>query len=498
MQPHDLGRVLTGLSLRAEGLNSFFQARGWETEQDLADGIEADLSKLAKRVQRRVEKVGPEDPEYARWHPSRRGDFVGVHSGVRFWPLDPHPDEVLVIDIAWPLAGRPRWNGHGNRWYSIAEHIIRVANVVRFFAESEGWAPEMIELAYAYGRLHDAAEAYLPDLPSPIKRLIPEWPDLENKIQETIHAAFGLGAMPPEIEHLVERADRFIRWCEARELFTVAQMHDWGIELPPGLVVSPELEGAARGDDPDPNEEDEGRRRLASALTNSLTELKREAEEKRPKVPCCNCGKIPAGPTLFPNGNLLTFIKVRLPVPCGREPKCEGWNHELCGTCYRGSLGKFEAEAQVPTAPTPKPRARASWANEQATASTAMPERASRMLAESADGPAIDLEEHARKLGLQAKPQRPGIEREVLSNELDARECVNDPTHATHPCNKGCPRYACLECDSGGLCKACATLEAEKKKAEETCEHGRPMSYGCCCPHGRADKESCPRCRSST
>lgn len=87
----------------------------------------------------------------------RIGDWIQVYTGGQMYPLDPHPAEIDIQDIAHSLAMQCRFNGHTKRFYSVAEHSCHVHDIL----------PADLKLA---GLLHDASEAYLCDVPRPIKR----------------------------------------------------------------------------------------------------------------------------------------------------------------------------------------------------------------------------------------------------------------------------------------------------------------------------------------
>ena len=84
------------------------------------------------------------------------GRWIETFSGDRFFPLSPGPAEIHIKDIAHGLAGRFRFSGQSRDWYTVAQHSVEVSR--RVPAEDVLW-----------GLLHDAAEAYLPDIPRPIK-----------------------------------------------------------------------------------------------------------------------------------------------------------------------------------------------------------------------------------------------------------------------------------------------------------------------------------------
>jgi len=136
---------------------------------------------------------------------SRIGDWIQTFSGVEFYPLDPRPDEIRIEDIAHALSMQCRYSGHVRRFYSVAEHSIRVADMCH---------PDHA----LWGLLHDASEAYLVDLPGPLKhhsdigRLYRE---AEEKLMKAVCERFGLAWPVPEP---VARVDKAMLWFEARDL----------------------------------------------------------------------------------------------------------------------------------------------------------------------------------------------------------------------------------------------------------------------------------------
>jgi uncharacterized protein len=105
--------------------------------------------------------------------------YVSTFSGNRFYPLEPRIDVVAIEDIAHGLAYQCRFNGQTREFYSVAQHSLIVASLVP------------IELRLA-ALLHDAAEAYLGDMVKPLKVLMPEFADLEDKVTAIIAGAFAI------------------------------------------------------------------------------------------------------------------------------------------------------------------------------------------------------------------------------------------------------------------------------------------------------------------
>jgi len=135
-----------------------------------------------------------------------KDDWVSTYSGQQFWLMNPDPALVNIRDIAHALSQICRFNGHTKRFLSVAQHCINVVG----YMEQKGCSSE----ACLYGLLHDAAEAYICDLPRPIKRLMPEYNIAEKKILNTIFTALGLKYPNKTIEGEVAEADNAMLYFE--------------------------------------------------------------------------------------------------------------------------------------------------------------------------------------------------------------------------------------------------------------------------------------------
>ena len=83
------------------------------------------------------------------------------------------PETICIKDIAHALSNTARFGGHLKQLYSVAQHSVYVATLV----------PEELRLA---ALLHDASEAYLGDMPSPFKSMLPDFQYLENTLMSVI------------------------------------------------------------------------------------------------------------------------------------------------------------------------------------------------------------------------------------------------------------------------------------------------------------------------
>lgn len=129
--------------------------------------------------------------------PTRNGDFMQTATGRKFWPMDPRADEVFIEDIAHSLSLQCRYAGHCLRFYSVAEHSVLIA---RHLAAKH--APEVA----LWGLLHDGSEAYLVDVPRPVKPYLKGYKMAEARVMAAVTLRFELRLdMPPEVHEADER-----------------------------------------------------------------------------------------------------------------------------------------------------------------------------------------------------------------------------------------------------------------------------------------------------
>jgi hypothetical protein len=115
-------------------------------------------------------------------------------------PFDPDPEQIELGDIARALANLCRFGGHCRPFYSVAQHCVIVSELI----EQDGGSAEH---AMA-GLMHDAPEAYLGDLPHPIKHrseLGAAFRAAEEPLDLAIRARFAITDVPASVK-LVDRA----------------------------------------------------------------------------------------------------------------------------------------------------------------------------------------------------------------------------------------------------------------------------------------------------
>lgn len=145
--------------------------------------------------------------------------WIVTASGKRFWPLAAEPEDVCIEDIAHALANVCRFAGHCSVFYSVAQHSIHVSHLV----------PAEDALA---GLLHDATEAYIGDMCRPLKALMPEYQEAEQRLWNVIADRFGLNRVMPL---MVKAADDIALATERRDLVVKPFNHEWSF-IPKGIA----------------------------------------------------------------------------------------------------------------------------------------------------------------------------------------------------------------------------------------------------------------------
>lgn len=136
--------------------------------------------------------------------------WIPTHSGKKLDLIDPQPDQINLIDIIKGLSRESRYVGQTNHFYTVAQHSMIASQIV---------APEFAFEAL----LHDGAEAYLKDLPRPLKYMLPDYRRIEQRVDAAIRARFGL---PAEQSNAVSEADIIMRATERRDLI-INDPTDW-------------------------------------------------------------------------------------------------------------------------------------------------------------------------------------------------------------------------------------------------------------------------------
>ena len=151
------------------------------------------------------------------------GGWIVTSTGVRFDLLAPTVEMIHLEDIAHALSNVCRFGGHTRVHYSVAQHSVLASHLV----------PPADAL---YALLHDATEAYIGDMVSTLKQVIPQFREVEARLWSVICEDFGL---PEQMPASVKRADLMMLAREREDLLPASE--PWalldGVELPAQPIV---------------------------------------------------------------------------------------------------------------------------------------------------------------------------------------------------------------------------------------------------------------------
>jgi hypothetical protein len=147
-------------------------------------------------------------------------------------PLELKEEDVEPEDIAHALSNQCRFSGHTTQFYSVAEHSVRVAKWVK----DRGGSVEDERCAL----LHDASEAYLVDIPRPLKMdayFGRTYRGAEERAMKVICRRFGVAPGAPPI---VNDGDIAVFTAERRDIMPWHEI--WRLWSPPAELDVPSAE----------------------------------------------------------------------------------------------------------------------------------------------------------------------------------------------------------------------------------------------------------------
>jgi hypothetical protein len=105
-----------------------------------------------------------------------------TYTGRRVSLVTPRPEDICLQDITHSLARIGRYTGHGDHFISVAQHCVHVSRIC---------PPTLAR----QGLLHDAAEAYVGDVSSPLKGMLLGVADLSHEWQTVLEGALDVRTM---------------------------------------------------------------------------------------------------------------------------------------------------------------------------------------------------------------------------------------------------------------------------------------------------------------
>lgn len=127
-------------------------------------------------------------------------DCIRTNSGLYINVFEPTEDMICIEDIAHALSSLPRFGGHINKHYSVAQHSVMC------YERAIGIEDKKSAL------MHDASEAYMLDIPTPIKAKLPDYKMYEANLMSFIAKKYGFVFPLNEAVHSIDREMLILEW----------------------------------------------------------------------------------------------------------------------------------------------------------------------------------------------------------------------------------------------------------------------------------------------
>lgn len=128
------------------------------------------------------------------------------------------PESICIEDIAHALSLTCRFSGHIDGLYSVAQHSL----MANYYASPENKLQAL---------MHDASEAYIGDMPSPFKKMMPDYKMIENNLMKQIAIKYKFDwplcqevkdidrrLLDQEWDSLIMKRNDFVRYLEPKEV----------------------------------------------------------------------------------------------------------------------------------------------------------------------------------------------------------------------------------------------------------------------------------------
>ena len=165
---------------------------------------------------------------------------IMTSNGTFFNVLEPAKAGLSIKVIAQSLASANRANGHYNSRFSLASHSILVSSLAYLEAVRSKYDEKHCLFIALAGLIHDGSEAYLVDVPRPIKYLdcMKPYRDIEERLQSVIYNKYlGDWEYPSSWDDIVKHADNLAVKYEFRHFMEGRDLMPWCKDIPEDAVA---------------------------------------------------------------------------------------------------------------------------------------------------------------------------------------------------------------------------------------------------------------------
>lgn len=158
--------------------------------------------------------------------------YITTFTGKQINPLDPELSLIDIRDIAHALSLTCRGNGHVKTFFSVGQHCINAAKE----AAARGYSGRVILACL----LHDAGEAYMSDVPRPLKTLLPEYITAEDHFLDLVYEKFLGSPLTEEEAVLIKGVDNDLLYYDLKFLLNeILDMPEPKLHIPLNYDVLP-------------------------------------------------------------------------------------------------------------------------------------------------------------------------------------------------------------------------------------------------------------------
>lgn len=157
--------------------------------------------------------------------------YTTTRGGRKFVFTNPEGHDYNANDIAHSLSNICRYGGASRYHYSVAQHSVLMAELAYAMTLDPVFALDCL--------FHDAAEAYIGDLPTPIKVQMPKYRQIEDRIDAALRKHFRAHHIPvPKVQSEACRVlDKAMFLAEWPVLMGYEDCGGWYPDVEPANVV---------------------------------------------------------------------------------------------------------------------------------------------------------------------------------------------------------------------------------------------------------------------
>ena len=154
-------------------------------------------------------------------------NYIEVYGGGKFDWDDILSNKANINVIAHSLSYQCRYAGHCKEFYSVAEHSILMARAILRDTGNPTLAYEAL--------MHDATEAYVCDIPRPMKALLPKYQELEAEVHKVISRDFGvpevMTKVVKEYDSRIVKDERAAVMCRSNNVWFIDSLKSLNVEI---------------------------------------------------------------------------------------------------------------------------------------------------------------------------------------------------------------------------------------------------------------------------